>query len=181
MAKAAIREIVSSTGTRTVNTKRGMPVKPIMLLNIELGELLEVESGTITALTQRGILHANDKGRYDLQENVRLYARYLRGLKQDAKTAKHLQDQELQFWKTEKVKDAVKRFRMARDRDIALAILTALTSLLAQFREDVGSLPQVTAAIDKLMAGVGSIDIDRVTYAVEGDDDEDEEDEADES
>lgn len=168
---------MAKTGARLVASRRGMPTRPIFLLGVELGELLGIPSGVLTQLRQRGVFTANDKEQYELKANVLSYVRYLRGIKQDAKTAKHLQDQALQFWKTEKVKDTVKRFRMARDRDTALAIITALMSLLAQFRDEVGSMPQVVAATDKLIAGVGAIDVDQIVCTVEGDSDDDDDDE----
>lgn len=141
----------------------------------ELATLLGLATANITPMVQQGTMVKDADGRFNLLESVSGYVKRMRERKSGAGSKSDL-DAELQYWKIEKAKNAVRDFRMNRDREVCLAVLSALTNAMAELKKELGGDPGVGRAIDRFIERVNSVDVDGVSYLVEGDGDEDEDD-----
>ena len=144
-------------------------LRNILLSKNTLGYVLGVASTGIEQIAQQGILKRDADGHYSLLENVAAYIVKLRQDIKEAKRIKNSRDDELQFWKTEKVKQQVKSWRLERDREISLQILAALRNSINALRDKCKDHADMAPAFDNLLSAIDTIDIDRISDIVEGD------------
>ena len=72
----------------------------------------------------------------------------------------------------ENIKARNRDWRMQRDREVALEIIRSLTTAMTDFREKAAMNPGLVVAIDELLGKIGSVNVDSVSIAVEGDEDD---------
>ena len=76
--------------------------------------------------------------------------------------------------KNEKIKEELRSWRLQRDREVGLAIIQALRSAMQRLKTECGMIPVITDAIDGLIKAIDSVDVESISYIVEGEADEDE-------
>ena len=141
----------------------------------DLADFLNLSDSQTNALKRKGLYEPDENGEFDIMVAVRKYVTELRSRKSGTGSKSDL-DAELQYWKIEKAKNAVRDFRMNRDREVCLAVLSALTNAMNELRGELEANPGVSKAIDRFIERINSVDVDGVSYLIEGDADDDEED-----
>lgn len=144
-------------------------LKAITLTGSQLAYLYGLVASNVTAFYSRGLLERGEDGRYNLADSVRRYCAYLRDKREGGKSANNLDDQ-LKFWKAQKLKEQVRSWRVSRDREIALAILQQLRNPLQSLRERLRLVPNVGDELDALESALDSVDIETALDIVEGED-----------
>ena len=140
----------------------------------EMAYILGLNASNITQLIQQGHMTKDADGRLNIRDSVSSYCRRMRERKAGASNA-GLDDQ-LKFWKAEKLKEQVRSWRVSRDREIALAILQQLRNPLQSLRERLRLVPNVGDELDALESALDAVDIETALDIVEGEGDETEED-----
>ena len=138
----------------------------------ELADWLCVMPSYITVLKRYECV-VEDRGGFNLKESVRAYIAYIKERRKE-KGANNLDDT-LKFWKIERAKQAVRSWRLQRDREVALVILQRLASKVADLRSAIEGGEDVRSAIDALLDGIADEPAEDIAYTVEGDETEDEE------
>lgn len=141
----------------------------------DLADFLNLSDSQTNALKRKGLYEPDENGEFDVMVAVRQYVTELRSRKSGTGSKSDL-DAELQYWKIEKAKNSVRDFRMNRDREVCLAVLNVLTNAMAELKKELGSDPGVGRAIDRFIERVNAVDVDGVSYLIEGEGDEDEDD-----
>ena len=141
----------------------------------DLADFLNLSDSQTNALKRKGLYEPDENGEFDVMVAVRQYVTELRSRKSGTGSKSDL-DAELQYWKIEKAKNSVRDFRMNRDREVCLAVLSALTNAMAELKKELGSDPGVGRAIDRFIERINAVDVDGVSYLIEGEGDEDEDD-----
>ncbi|MBO4513511.1 MAG: hypothetical protein J5746_12175 [Victivallales bacterium] len=160
------------TKSRT-KTPSAVELKQIRVSGCALAACLGIARNSVTQYDQQGLFKAGPDGTYPLVECILAFVDRLR--KRDQRKSRNSLDDELQFWKTEKVKQQVKTWRQQRDRDIALAILDGLKGTAARVRDALKGTAAADA-LDALAAAIDATDLDRISDIVEGGEDDGEED-----
>ena len=149
-------------------------LKTITLTGSQLAYLYGLVASNVTAFYSRGLLERGEDGRYNLADSVRCYCAYLRDKCRGGKSSANNLDDQLKFWKAQKLKEQVRSWRVSRDREIALAILQQLRNPLQSLRERLRLVPNVGDELDALESALDSVDIETALDIVEGEEAEDE-------
>ena len=139
----------------------------------DIAYLIGVTTPNINQLLQSGVMRKNDDGTMNYVDNVSSYCRAMRERK--AGSSKTDIDKELSMWKLLNLKQKNRDWRMQRDRMVATEILRVLANSMGEIRELVKFNPALADEFDAVIARIGSIDVDDISLAVEGDEEEDEE------
>ena len=132
----------------------------------EIASWLGMAPSAVYGLKQKGgVVERN--GGYELKKSVLAYISYLKK-RQDEKAA--AQDDELKFWKIEKAKEAVRSWRMGRDRQVCVAVLDRLRSAVAELRTAAQGHADVVKALGRLAGAIEDIAPEDIFYTVEGED-----------
>jgi len=170
----------AKTATKTASKTKpttATELRKVLVSRDTMAYCLGVMSTTVTQLAQQGILRPDtDTGYYPAMEGVASYISKLRQELKEAKKAKHSQDDELTFWKTEKTKQQVKSWRQSRDREIALQVLAAIRNAINALKDSCRQHPDLLPAIEDAIKAIDTVDLDRVSDIVEGDTDTEDDD-----
>ena len=166
--------------TKTKTEKTTKTKKPKLdflefdLTGAELATLLGCSVNNVNELTKTGTLEKNADNRYNARDNISKYIKILRERKQgNSKTDLELENIAL---KNEKLKEQLRSWRMQRDRECGLAIIQALRTAMQRLKADIGATtPEISNAIDGLIKAIECIDIDSISYMVEGEEVEEDE------
>ena len=184
--KKSIRKIpVSDAGEKPVKSRKAVAKKAERLSldtftvsQAELAAILGIATSNVTPMVQAGLMVKDSDGRFNLRDSVSGYCKRMRERKGGLASpgSKSELDVETARWKLENIKAKNRDWRMQRDREVALEIIRSLTTAMTDFREQAKMNPGLVDAIDELLGRIGSVNVDSVSIAVEGevDDDDDE-------
>ena len=148
-------------------------IKELEGTGADVAYLIGVTSANITQLEQTNTIHRLDNGMFNLVDSVSSYCRALRDRKQgNSKTDLELENLAL---KNEKLKEALRSWRMQRDREVAMAILEAQRNAMQRLREECKLVPALVQVIDGMMECINSVDVEQISYIVEGENEEEDE------
>ena len=173
--KKVVKKAASKTSsTSKKSASKTVKVKELRVTQADMAYVLGVTAPNVLGLTQSGSLTRGDDGLYDLVTNVSGYCRALRERKTGGAStgSKSSIDVETAKWKLENIKSRNRDWRMQRDREVALEIIRSLTTAMTDFREKAAMNPGLVAAIDEMLGRIGSVNVDSVSIAVEGDEDD---------
>lgn len=152
---------------------KSLDIKALEVTQTDLAYCLGITTANITGFLQNGLLKKNANGKMDLVESVSTYCRSLRERK--AGSNKTSIDEETAKWKLQNIKIKNRDWRMQRDRMVATEILKTLSESMGELRELAKLNPALCDEIDAIVSRIGRIDVDSISLAVEGDDEEDDE------
>lgn len=139
----------------------------------ELGYIIGLATANISPMVQAGVMTKDADGRFNLRDSVSGYCKRMRERKSgDSKSELELENIAL---KNEKLKEQLKSWRMQRDREVGLAIVTALRNAMEKLKSECKMVPPICEAIDGLISALERIDLEGISYEIEGetaDDDE---------
>lgn len=139
----------------------------------ELGYIIGLATANISPMVQAGVMVKDADGRFNLRDSVSGYVKRMRERKSgDSKSELELEQIAL---KNEKLKEQLRSWRMQRDREVGLAIIQALRSAMDKLRQECRMVPPICEAIDGLLDALSRIDIEGISYEIEGEADDDEE------
>ena len=139
----------------------------------ELAYILGIATSNITVQVQNGGMVPDENGRFNVRDTVSAYCRKWREKKAgDSKSELELENVAL---KNERLKEQLKSWRMQRDREIGLAIIQAVTTAMENLKNECKLVPRLPEAIDEFIAKVKDIDLEQISYLVEGENEDDEE------
>lgn len=138
----------------------------------EISSILGMTTAGFTSLVQAGTIPPKDaKGRYNLKETVNAYVKSLKQ-KQERGSRTELELEQIAL-KNEKIKEQLKSWRMARDVNVGAEIIRQLNALLNRMKTLCESHADVIAVIDDLAKATNAIDVEGISYIIEGEEEED--------
>ena len=137
-----------------------------------VAEFLGVSRNAVALWRKAGIIAPDNDERYNLRDVARAYIARLKA--RTGADGEEKLDDTLKFWKIERAKQAVRSWRLQRDREVALVILQRLASKVADLRSAIEGGEDVRRAIDALLDGIADEQAEDIAYTVEGDETEDE-------
>lgn len=152
-------------------TREKIDVKTLDVTQTDLAYCLGITTANITGFIQNGLLHKNSNGRMNLVECVSTYCKSLRERK--AGTGKSDLELENLALKNEKLKESLRTWRMQRDREVAMAILDAQRNAMQRLRDECKLVPALCQVIDGMIDCINRVDVENISYTVEGETDED--------
>lgn len=150
-------------------TKAKLDLDSLTASPSEMAYILGLNTSNITACIQQGHMTKDADGRLNVRDSVSSYCKRMRERKGGKSSANNLDDQ-LKFWKAQKLKEQVRSWRVSRDREIALAILQQLRNPLQSLRERLRLVPNVGEELDALESAIDGVDIETALDIVEGED-----------
>ena len=140
-----------------------------------VAEFLGVSRNAVALWRKAGLIAPDNDERYNLRDVARAYIARLKA--RTGADGEEKLDDTLKFWKIERAKQAVRSWRLQRDREVALVILQRLASKVADLRSAIAAGGEdVRSAIDALLDGIADEPAEDIAYTVEGDETENEED-----
>lgn len=148
-------------------------VRKLAVTPTELALCLGLAVANITTLSQTGTLRRGSGGRFPLVESVSAYCRAVR----ERKNGGSKSDLELEHiaLKNEKLKEQLRSWRMQRDREVAMGILEAQRNVLQKLRDECKLVPALVEAIDQYLAEIDRVDVEQISYTIEGEAEDDDE------
>ena len=140
----------------------------------ELATILGIASSNITPLLQNGSLVKLGDGRLNLRDSVSGYCKRLRERKEGAGSKTDLELEHIAL-KNEKLREQLRSWRMQRDREVGLAIIQALRSTMNRLKDECKLVPAICEVIDGMVDAIEKVDIESISYEIEGEVDDDEE------
>ena len=159
--------------TTAKNKTNSLDIKTLEVSQTDLAYCLGITTANITGFLQNGLLKKNANGKMDLVESVSTYCKSLRERK--AGTGKSDLELENLALKNEKLKESLRTWRMQRDREVAMAILEAQRNAMNKLRDQCNLVPALTQVIDGMINCINKVDIDNISYTVEGENEDGEE------
>lgn len=153
-------------------TTEKIDIKALEVTQADLAWCLGITTANITGFCQTGLMAKNANGKYNLVECVSAYCKNLRERK--VGSSKSDIDTETASWKLQNIKAKNRDWRMQRDREVALEIVRTLTNAMMEFREMAKLNPALVEAIDGMLSKIGSVNVDSISLAVEGETEEEE-------
>ena len=141
----------------------------------ELAYILGLASGNITVMVQNGAVVKDADGRVNLRDTVSSYCRRMRERKEGPGASKTSLELENIALKNEKLKEQLRSWRMQRDREVGLAIMQALRTAMDRLKDECKLVPAICEVIDGMLDAIDQVDLDGISYEVEGESEEDEE------
>ena len=141
----------------------------------ELAELLGLTLPNITAMRSNGNIVPDEEGRYNLKEAVFGYCKRMREKKVGDGASKSELELENMALKNEKLKTSLRTWRVQRDREIGLAIIQGMVSVMTDLKEQCKLVPKLPEAIDDMIKAIQEIDMEQISYLVEGETEEEDE------
>lgn len=178
--KSTAKSTTKKTAAKTVKKAVRKKAEKLDLDNLtasatELAYILGIATSNITVQVQNGGMVPDADGRFNIRDTVSAYCRKWREKKAGDGKNKNDIDIETSAWKLDNIKQKNRDWRMQRDREVALEITRTLANAMQDFREMAKLNPALVTAIDDMIAKIGSVNVDSVSLAVEGEDTEDEE------
>lgn len=149
-------------------------IKTLRVSLTDIGYMLGMTTSAAGHLAQSQTIVADPDGKYPLMSTVSKYCKALREKKAD-KPSKNSIDVELSIWKLQNLKMKNRDWRQQRDREVALEIVRTLNNAMLELREQAKMNPALVDAFDKMIESIGRINIDSISLAVEGNEEDDDE------
>ena len=146
-------------------------IKALDCTQTDLAYCLGITTANITGFIQNGMMKKNANGRMNLVECISTYCKSLRERK--AGTGKTDLELENLALKNEKLKESLRSWRLQRDREVAMAILEAQRNAMQRLREECKLVPALCQVIDGMIECINRVDVDNISYTVEGETEED--------
>ena len=138
----------------------------------ELAQWLGVSLSAISNMRLNGRIEQGEDTLYDLQDSVLAYIAELKTRKEKREGTSI--EQETSFWKLQNLKQKNRDWRIERDRLIASEIIKALSNAMQALKTTAANHKDVVEAIDGILSGLGNVDVDLLSMAIEGDADDEE-------
>lgn len=171
--KTKVTKATKTTAKKVEKVVEKVDIKTLTVSQTELGYILGVSTPTISHLVQAQKFTPDDNGRLNLLKSVSAYCKGLRERKQ-GNSLNELQLENIAL-KNEKIKEQLRSWRMQRDRECGLAIIQALKTAMQRLKDEASVAPAIGVAIDGLIKAIDCIDIDNISYLVEGEEVEEDE------
>ncbi len=165
----------SGKSSKKTAPKKKLDLDTLDASAVELGCILGVTSPSITQAVQSGTLAKNADGRFNIRDAVSSYCKRLRELKKTAQKSKSDIEQETLEWKLDLIKQKSRDWRMQRDRECALEILHSLATAVGELKEEAKMNPALCDAFDRLLSKIEAVNVDSISLAVEGEEEEEDE------
>ena len=170
---ATTKKTAKTTTKKTVKkTAEKLDLTAYTVTQADLASILGLATSNITPMVQAGLMVKDADGRFNLKESVNGYCKRLREKKTgDSKSELELENIAL---KNEKLKEQLRSWRMQRDREVGLAIIQAVTTAMDELKNECKLVPRLPEAIEEFIGRVNDIDVDQISYLVEGENEEEE-------
>jgi len=141
----------------------------------ELGYIVGLATANINPMVQAGVITKDADGRFNLRDTVSAYCKRMRERSQGS--GKNKTDLELEHiaLKNEKIREQLKSWRMQRDREVGLAIIQSLRTTMNRLKDECKLVPAICEVIDGFIDAIDKVDIESISYEIEGETDDDEE------
>lgn len=149
------------------NTHRSRKAARIFVGASDLSYWLNLSLTAVQSMRTAGKITPDKNGKYDVQEVVRNYIAELKMRRDKTENATTIEN-ETAYWKLQNIKQKNRDWRLQRDRLIATEIVKGITAELGHLRDVAGDCEAVVKAIDAAIEGIGSVDVELVSMAVEG-------------
>lgn len=164
-----------TTAKKTVKkTAEKLDLATFTVTQADLASILGIATSNITPMVQAGLMVKDEDGRFNLRDAVSGYCKRMKDRK-EGKQSKSDIDTETAKWKLQNLVAKNRDWRMNRDRQIATEILNKLAGAMMNFREQAKMNPALVTAIDEMLSGIGSVNVDEIPSIIEGGDEEDDE------
>lgn len=154
---------------------RAVDFQAMQVSGAVVAAFLGMTQSAVTQQCNMGVVRQNADGTFPLVDTVR---DYVAKLKQDRRNVAPADrdglDAHQTFWKTEKLKQQVRSWRVQRDRATALAVVEQIRSAMLQLRERLKDVRGIGRDFDELLAAVDAVDVEAACAVVEGEEDEEE-------
>lgn len=164
----------TATKRTTKKTSEKLDLSSFTVTQADLASILGIATSNITPMVQAGLMVKDENGRFNLRDTVSGYCKRIKDRK-EGKASKSDIETETSAWKLDNIKQKNRDWRMQRDREVALEITRTLTNAMTELREKAKMNPALVEEIDRMLEAIGSVNVDSVSLAVEGEDTEDEE------
>lgn len=168
------KTVKTATKRTTRKTPEKLDLSTFTVTQADLATILGIATSNITPMVQAGLMVKDEDGRFNLRDTVSGYCKRLKDRK-EGKASKSDIETETSAWKLDNIKQKNRDWRMQRDREVALEITRTLTNAMNELREKAKMNPALVEEIDRMLESIGSVNVDSVSLAVEGEDAEDEE------
>lgn len=160
---------------KTNKTPSAADLRRVRVTCTALAGVLGIRDVQVDRAVQQGIFKRDAKNHYPLVDCIQAWCAKLKADKENAAPAdKDGLDAQQAFWKTEKLKQQVRTWRVQRDRATALAVVEQIRSAMLQLRERLRDVRGIGRDFDELLAAVDNVDVESACAVVEGEDEEDE-------
>jgi hypothetical protein len=160
---------------KTAKTPSATDLRKVRVTGYALANVLNVQESDVERVRKQGLFKRDRDGHYGLVDCVQAWCLRLKeGRKNAAPADKNGLDAQQAFWKTEKLKQQVRSWRVQRDRATALAVVEQIRSAMLQLRERLKDVRGIGRDFDELLAAVDNVDVEAACAVVEGEDEEEE-------
>ena len=155
--------------------RKALDFQSMQVSGAVISAFLGMTQSAVTQQCNMGVIRQNADGTFPLVDTVRDYIARMREERRNAAPGdKDGLDAQQSFWKTEKLKQQVRTWRVQRDRATALAVVEQIRSAMLQLRERLKDVRGIGRDFDELLAAVDSVDVEAACAVVESEDEEDE-------
>ena len=161
----------SSAGSKTEK----LDLDTFTVSQTELGYILGLATANISPMVQAGVMAKDADGRFNLRDAVSGYCKRMRDRKEG--NGKSKTDLELEHiaLKNEKLREQLRTWRMQRDREVGLAIIQSLRTTMNRLKDECKLVPAICEVIDGFIDAIDKVDIESISYEIEGETDDDDE------
>ena len=165
------------TTTKTTAKKKHekLDFASFTITGTELAELLGLTLPNVTQMRLNGNIVPDDEGRYNAKDAIAGYCKRMREKKAGDGASKSELELENMFLKNEKLKTTLRSWRVQRDREVGLAIIQGMVTAMTELKDQCKLVPKLPEAIDELIKVIKEIDMEQISYLVEGENEDDEE------
>ena len=169
------RKTATKTATKKTATakKEKLDLATFAVTQAELASILGLATSNITPMVQNGMMVKDEDGKFNLRDSVSGYCKRMREKRSgDSKSELEL---EQVFLKNEKLKTQLQSWRMQRDREVGLAIIQGIVTTMTKLKESCRLVPKLPEEIDEFIRVVQDIDLEKISYLIEGETEDDDE------
>lgn len=174
-AKTTTKKTATKTATKktTAAKKEKLDLATFAVTQAELASILGLATSNITPMVQNGMMVKDEDGKFNLRDSVSGYCKRMREKRSgDSKSELEL---EQVFLKNEKLKTQLQSWRMQRDREVGLAIIQGIVTTMTKLKESCRLVPKLPEEIDEFIRVVQDIDLEKISYLIEGETEDDDE------
>jgi len=169
------RKTATKTATKKTATakKEKLDLATFAVTQAELASILGLATSNITPMVQNGMMAKDEDGKFNLRDSVSGYCKRMREKRVgDSKSELELENT---FLKNEKLKTQLQSWRMQRDREVGLAIIQGIVTTMTKLKESCRLVPKLPEEIDEFIRVVQDIDLEKISYLIEGENEDDDE------
>lgn len=169
------RKTATKTATKKTATakKEKLDLATFAVTQAELASILGLATSNITPMVQNGMMVKDEDGKFNLRDSVSGYCKRMREKRVgDSKSELELENT---FLKNEKLKTQLQSWRMQRDREVGLAIIQGIVTTMTKLKESCRLVPKLPEEIDEFIRVVQDIDLEKISYLIEGENEDDDE------